>query len=358
MDLPSTTSLHTSGRAGNGNLEATHGVTQSRVANSLPFRPILSPDHEGIESHSPSDENMEEENESALRQPTLASKKTKREKQREKRKLKRALKRAAAEVDTDQKDQGDITQDTRRIRHRPSSAQRSATTLMRMDQWSRLFLNRTSSLSSLTLDCATAEAMSKAVEKTWGGKSRKRTFRSAQEPDRFVSVKDQELRYLKTSLRRASLMQQLPSKNHQSKAHEELMSSLEPLFRAWEVDREEEIGKDEVLQEATRFFTDTIIPCLEAQLVQLRLRLNSARILEGRLDRVGAELADREEVECRLAALAEDRTYILPICPAWNQLGKDMDEIQRSLHLSKSLPDLREEQEHVMIEYRRSLEWQ
>ncbi|EEU37220.1 uncharacterized protein NECHADRAFT_78461 [Fusarium vanettenii 77-13-4] len=329
MESPPATSPHVSAQASNEDIEASPGVTQSGVDSSLPFRPVLPPNHEGTEPRSTLDENMEEANIPALLQTTTTSKKTKREKQREKRRLKRASERAATGVSTGQKEHQDNTESAKKIRHRPSPAQRSATTLMQMDQWSRLFLNRTSSLSSLTLDCATAEAMSKATEKTWGGKGRKRTFQSAQELDRFVSVKESELRYLKTTLRRASVVQQLPSNSLESKAREALISSLEPLFQAWEANGEES-EKDEVLQEAARLFTDTIIPCLEAQLVQLRQRLNSARILEKRLNRV----------------------------EAWDQLGKEIYELRRSLDKSKGLLDLQEERDHIMIEYRESLEWE
>jgi hypothetical protein len=351
MDPPSATSLHASGQASNEDIEASCSITQSGVASSLPLSPVLSPDHQGVKPHSSSDETTEQETELSPSQTIGASKKAKREKQREKRRLKRASKRAATEVGQDN------TEVSKKMRHRPSPAQRSASALMRLDHLSRLF-PKPSLLFALSLDHATAEAMLKAAEKTWGGKRRKRTFRSTQELDRFVSLKDSELCYLKTTLHRVSVLRQLPSKTHDLRARETFISSLGPLFRAWEAYEDTEIEKHELFEEAVRFYTDIITPCLEAQVAQLRQRLGSACIVKERLDKAEAQLANREEIEYRLLALVEDRTYILPTCPAWDYLGKEMEEIRRALDKSESLADLRKEREHIMVEYMRSLEWE
>lgn len=83
-------------------------------------------------------------------------------------------------------------------------------------------------------------------------------------------------------------------------------------MRTWEAYEGTELEKHELFEEAVEFYTDIITPRLKAQLAQLRQRLGSACILKERLDKAEAKLADWEEIEHRLLALVEDRTYILP----------------------------------------------
>lgn len=128
-------------------------------ASSLPLSPVLSPDHQGVKPHSSSDKTIEQETEPSPPKTIGVSKKAKREKKREKGRLKRASKRAAKEIGQDNTDV------PTKMRHRPSPAQRSASTLMRLKHLSCLF-PKPSLRPALSLDRATTEAMLKAAEKT------------------------------------------------------------------------------------------------------------------------------------------------------------------------------------------------
>ncbi|KAM5359901.1 hypothetical protein ACJZ2D_014104 [Fusarium nematophilum] len=368
--LPATSDPHV------GRIVDRSGMEGSEPSPSPGVSGALAPDSEGrppsIESCSFSTANVEgsegedEPTTDALAgTPGMKRATRRRQKQREKRKLNRASKRASKSLESGAVDEPASQQPeenhegAKKMLHRPGPAQRTAHAVIEMDQCYRLFhgLSWYSHVKERDpMSWETAQAMLQAAWKTWFGENRQRTFHSAQELERFISAKDSELRYLNTHLSRASVLQRPAWNNQELKPSDVFMSSLQGLFEAWGVAESQTVDKLEALQEAARFFQNVVVPSLEAQLVELRRRLASARKLEAQLSKIRAKLAEQEEERCNLKSLLEDQSYILPICPIWRELGVEIERI-KSLGNQDNSWALEEEEELLLVEYTQSLQW-
>ncbi|KAK0611294.1 hypothetical protein B0T14DRAFT_530124 [Immersiella caudata] len=267
---------------------------------------------------------------------------------REKQRVRRAFKRqqrheiaAAESVSQGVMKREDARADTRR--HRPTQVERSMDFFLTMTDWSRLFLRSEDWLPRLNaggkLDRETAESISRAVKRCWVGAEGRSGFRSLEEVERFTELKEKEAMYIEKQLKRMPSLQNEAWASYCGELAR--LSQKEPL--------------EEILSGPAEFLRDTILPCLQAQVISLRTRTREVRALRDKYEGLCRKWDRQEENRSLISSLRISQGLIIPACPVWKEVGEEIESLQRSLLEPRDWDILNENRTKVQLAYEEGL---
>jgi hypothetical protein len=241
----------------------------------------------------------------------------KREKQRARRALQRQQKRevvAVEPVSQSDKMREDTEEETKR--HRPTPVERSMNFFMTMADWSRFFLRSEHWLPRLNaggkLDIETAESISRVVKQCWVGGDGGSGFKSLEEVERFTELKEKEALYIEKQLKRMPSLQDEVWKTY--------YGELEKLAKQRPV--------EEILTGPAEFLRDTILPCLQAQVMALRARTREVRVLRDKYEGLCRKLDRQEELRSVISSLRISQGLMIPACPVWREVQAEIESLQ------------------------------
>ncbi|KAK4209166.1 hypothetical protein QBC37DRAFT_430787 [Rhypophila decipiens] len=234
-------------------------------------------------------------------------------------------------------------------RHRPTQVERSMNFFMTICDWSRFFLQwyKTGlpflNVGGGKLDLETAEAISRVVKRSWisaGDGDRSSGFKSLEELERFVELKEKEASYIDRQLKR------MPS--IQDEAWKSYFGELEAAFL-------QQQPVEEVLGGPAEFLHDTILPSLEAQVISLRARIREVRVLRDKYKRLCQKWDRQEELRCLISSLRISQRLLLPVCPVWKEVGLEIALLQGELLGQHDWEILEENRRKAGIAYEEAL---
>ncbi|KAK1751300.1 hypothetical protein QBC47DRAFT_391596 [Echria macrotheca] len=263
---------------------------------------------------SPENENLDSPTE--IKKPP--NRKTRnRERQRAKRALKRQSKRASEPVKSQSASDG--AKEDKDKRHRPTQAERSMAFFMTMYKWSCIFVQRDNLLPYLTMgkkvDHETADIISRVIRECWLGDEQPLEFESVEQMEQFVNFKAKEAQYFEKQLALAPPLQD-----------EVWTEYFAGLGKA-----EPQVSVKEALGGPADFLRDNILPCLKAQVDSLRARAVKARALCDKKEELSKKWDRQQHFRSEVQGLRRFQAHILPICPAWKEVGAEIARLRKEM---------------------------
>jgi hypothetical protein len=259
---------------------------------------------------------------------------------RKKQRANRRLKRQQQQAKQDEPAEEAAEKQEKRRHHRPSPSARSMIVFMKMHDWWQFFIDRAAWLSQPksgpSLDGETAEAISRPVNECWPAQKQPPAFRSVADLQRLIEAKTKEVAYMEKQLR--------------------LMPSLrDPAWDAYCARLVSGAPADETLTGLVDFLQHTLVPHLKIQVQTLEARVARCEELLRKYEELRSGCERQVELRDLVWGLRQNQELIIPICPVWKEVQKEIELAEEERLDWNALAALKRDRDKVWAQYEAAL---